>query len=136
MMATIKFRATTKTNTLNAIKTDIDSGGAAGKVRIYSGSMPADPDTAATGTLLAELPLSYPCGTIGSGTLTFSSITQDSAADNSGTAGYFRVLTSANTSIFDGDVSATGGGGMLQLNTTSIVAGGPVLITSMTISIP
>lgn len=135
-MATIKFRATTKTNTLNAIKTDIDSGGAAGKVRIYSGSMPADPDTAATGTLLAELALSYPCGTIGSGTLTFSSITQDSAADNSGTAGYFRVLTSANTSIFDGDVSATGGGGMLQLNTTSIVAGGPVVITSMTVSIP
>ena len=139
-MATIKFRDTTKTAVLNAIKTDIDSGGAAAKLRIYSGSIPATPDTAATGTLLSELTLSYPMGSItGSGAtlaLEFGAITQDSAANATGVAGYARVVTSGGTSIYDCDVSTTGGGGTLQLNTTNIVAGGPVLVTAFTISVP
>lgn len=139
-MATIKFRDIAKTAILNAIKTDIDSGGAAGKLRIYTGTYPATPETAATGTLLAELTLSYPMGSItGSGAtlaLTFSAITQDSSADASGVAGYARVVKSDGSSIFDCDVSTTGGGGTLQLNTTNIVAGGPVLVTSFVISVP
>ena len=139
-MATIKFRDTTKTAVLNAIKTDIDSGGAAAKLRIYSGAIPATPETAATGTLLAELTLSYPMGSItGSGAtlaLEFGTITHDSAADATGVAGYARVVTSSGTSIYDCDVSTTGGGGVLQLNTINIVAGGPVLVTAFMISVP
>ena len=139
-MATIKFRDTSKTAILNAIKTDIDSGAAAGKLLIYSGTIPATPETAATGTLLAELPLSYPMGSItGSGSslaLTFAAITQDSSANATGVAGYARVVTSSGTSIYDCDVSTTGGGGVLQLNTINIVAGGPVLVTAFMISVP
>ena len=140
-MATIRFRDIAKTAILNAIKTDIDAGAAAGKLRIYSGSMPATPETAATGTLLAELTLSYPMGAI-SGTgaalkLDFSSITQDSSADATGVAGYARITRfDGATVVFDCDVTATGAGGTLQLNTTNIVAGGPVLVTAFTISVP
>lgn len=142
-MATIHFRDIAKTAILNAIKTDIDAGAAAGYLRIYSGAMPATPETTATGILLAELRLSYPMGTIsGSGSslaLALSAITQDSSADNTGVAGYARFLSyNAVTpvAVFDCDVTATGSGGTLQLNTTSIVAGGPVLVTSFTISVP
>lgn len=140
-MATIHFRDVAKTAILNAIKADIDAGAAAGYLRIYSGAIPATPETAATGTLLAELRLSYPMGSVtGSAStlaLVFSAITQDSSADASGTAGYARILRSdGTTAVFDCDISATGGGGTLQLNTTSIVAGGPVLVTSFTISVP
>ncbi len=139
-MATIKFRDIAKTAILNAIKTDIDSGGSAGKLRIYTGTYPATPETSATGTLLAELTLSHPMGVI-SGTgaalaLTFSAITQDSSADASGVAGYARITNSDGVGVFDCDISTTGGGGTLQLNTTNIVAGGPVLVTSFVISVP
>jgi len=135
-MAVIKFKPTVKDNALTQIKNAIDAGSGPGKIRIYSGSIPATPETAASGTLLAELTLSDPCGTVSSGVLTFLAITQDSSADATGTAGYFRCLDSDNTAIFDGDCSVTGGGGTLQLNTTSIVSGGPVLITAFTMTIP
>lgn len=140
-MATIHFRDIAKTAILNAIKTDIDAGAAAGKLLIYSGAMPATPETAATGTLLAELTLSYPMGAVsGTGSelaLVFSNITQDSAANASGTASFARVVRSDGTTVvFDCDISATGGGGSLQLNTTNITINGPVLVTSFKITVP
>ena len=140
-MATVHFRDIAKTAILNSIKTDIDAGAAAGKLRIYSGAVPATPETAASGTLLAELTLSYPMGAItGTGAtlkLAFSAITQDSSADATGIAGYCRILRNdGTTAVFDGDVTATGGGGVLQLNTTSIAIGGPVLVSSFEISVP
>lgn len=136
-MATIKFRELTKNAVLLPIRTDIDSGSGAGKLRIYSGTIPATPETAASGTLLAELTLSDPCAPVAyGGVLTFSAITQDSSADETGTAGYARVLSSDNVAIFDCDVTATGAGGTLQLNTTSIVKFGPVLVTAFTLTVP
>jgi hypothetical protein len=35
----------------------------------------------------------------------------------------------------DIDITTTGGGGTLQLNTTNIVIGGPILITSFVLSV-
>ena len=138
-MAVIKFRDSTKVSVLGQIKAAIDAGGSAGKLRIYSGSIPASPSDAATGTLLAELTLGFPCAPTASGspiTLTFNAITQDSSADETGTAGYARILASDGTAIFDCDVTVTGAGGVLQLNTTSIVKFGPVLVTAFTLTVP
>ena len=145
-MATIHFRDIAKTAILNAIKTDIDAGAAAGKLRIYMGTMPATPGDAITGgdtgvNMLAELTLSYPMGAItGAGAtlaLEFGAVTQDSAADHTGAASFFRVFRNdGSTGILDGDVTITGSGGTLQLNTTSIVLGGPVLVNSFKISVP
>lgn len=118
---------------LNALAAMIDAGAGPGKVRIYDGSRPATGGAATT--LLAELTLSDPCAPVAaSAILTFSAITQDSSADATGTATWFRILDSNNNIIFDGSVTATGGGGDMQLVTTSIVAGQPVQITSFTIS--
>jgi hypothetical protein len=114
---------------LDAIVTEI---GTSGKVRIYSGSRPATGGTATT--LLAELPLSATAGTVASGVLTMNAITQDSSADAGGTASWFRVLTSADVAVIDGDVGTSGSD--LNLNTTTIVAAGPVAITSFTITAP
>lgn len=140
-MATVHFRDIAKTAILNALKTDIDAGAAAGKLRIYSGAMPAKPEDAITGTLLGELTLAYPVGAIeGTGAalkLNFSAITQDSSANNGGVASHFRVLRNdGTTAVFDGDITNTGGGGALQLNTINIVAGGPILVTAFSVSVP
>lgn len=97
--------------------------------------MPATPETAATGTLLAELVLAKPCGVVADKKLTFSAITQDLEANNTGYAGYVRLADSDGNVIIDGDVTPTGGTGVLKLNMTLITAMGPVFINSFELSI-
>ena len=56
---------------------------------------------------------------------------QDSSADASGTAGYFRIYASNGTTCgLQGTVTATGGGGDIQLSTVTIVAGQSITITN------
>lgn len=122
------YSTTLRNAQLDAITTAI---GASGKVRIYSGTRPATGGTATT--LLAELPLSATAAAAASGgVLTLNAITNDSSADATGTASWFRILTSANVAVIDGNVGTSGSD--LNLNTTSIVSGGPVAISSFTIT--
>lgn len=133
----LSFAATTANAMLAIINTNIDAGASAGNIRIYGGTMPATADTALSGnTLLAELVCSDPSAAAPTAkTLTLSAITQDASANASGTATFFRVTDSDNNVVLQGDVSATGGNGALQLNTVAIVAGGPVQITSATFTL-
>lgn len=105
-----------------------------GTLRIYSNDS-ADPDAASNGTLLAELQFASTAfqsatddGTNASAVA--NAITQDASANASGTAAHWRAFNSGGTMINKGTVSGTGGGGELQLNNTSIVAGGIVSISS------
>lgn len=109
-----------------------------GFVRVYSGAMPATPETAASGTLLAELTFGATAfAAAAAGVATANAIAQDASANNAGTAGYVRLLQSnGTTAMFDGDCTATGGGGFAELNSTSISAGAAVQCTAMTISLP
>jgi hypothetical protein len=113
---------------MDAITTAI---GASGLFRIYDGSRPASGGTATT--LLAELALSATAaGAASGGVLTFSSITQDSSANATGTATWFRIVTSGGTFVIDGSVGTSGSD--LNLTTTSIVSGQPVSVTSCVIT--
>ena len=135
-MAIIRFATVTKNNILTAVKTDIDGGTSGGTIKIYTGSMPATPETAiGVQVLLGTLVFSDPCGNVSSGVLTMSAISQDVSADATGTATWARIANSDGTAIFDVDITATGGGGVMQLNTTSIVVGGPILCTAFTVSV-
>ena len=53
-----------------------------------------------------------------------------------GTAGWFRVTDSNGAGVYDGSVSATGGGGDLQLSSTALATGISVDITSLTYTTP
>jgi len=121
--------ATTLRNTmLDAITT---AAGNAALLRIYDGSRPATGGTATT--LLAELTCGTPFAAgASSGVLTLGSITQDSSANATGTATWFRIVTSGGTFVLDGNVGTSGSD--LNLTTTSIVSGQPVSVTSFTIS--
>lgn len=120
----------------------VDVGGP-GFIRVYTGSQPAGPDTLPTGTLLAEFTLANPAfGAAVNGVATLDAtpvLTATGLAD--GTAGWFRMLTAAEEAgdgqgILDGSVTATGGGGQLQLNTTTISTGVDVNITAGTVTMP
>lgn len=136
-MAILRLKTAIRTSCVTPILTAIDAGSGAGTIKIYSGTIPADIDTAPSGSnlILAELTFSDPCGTVTDGVLTMGAITQDSSANNTGLARWARILDSTGATVADVDVSSTGGGGTLQLNTVNIVAGGPVLITSFTVTV-
>jgi hypothetical protein len=51
-----------------------------------------------------------------------------------GTAAWARIRTSGGTAVMDIDVTNTGGGGELELVTTSITTGQPVQITALTLT--
>lgn len=103
-----------------------------GKLRIYSGTQPANADAAITGTLLAELTMNDSAfGSPTAGLITAAAITQDSSADADGTATHFRLFKSDGTTpIFDGNVGTSGCD--LNLNSVSIQAGGVVAVSSFT----
>jgi hypothetical protein len=121
----------------NAITAACDAGSGAAVLEVRTGSKPASPDDSATGTLLASITLNDPSFSSASDgviTLDDSPALTDSSADATGTAGYFRIKTSAGTAVVDGTVTATGQGGDITLNTTSIVSGAAVTITGGTIT--
>lgn len=112
----------------------LDAGAGAGKVEIRTGSQPAGPDTAATGTVLATITLNDPAfGSSSSGTATadITPALTDASADATGTAGWFRAYDSNNLAVMDGSVGVD-----LILNTNSIVSGQPVTITAWTFTTP
>lgn len=121
----------------------IDGGAGPGVIRVYTGTQPATPATAPSGTLLAEFTLSDPAfGAAATGVATLDvtpALTDDGLA--AGTAGWFRILDSTEAAgtglgIIDGAVTATGGGGELELNSTTISIGVTVEITSGTVTMP
>lgn len=124
------YIATLRNAQLDAITTAV---GASGKLRIYSGTRPANVAASITGTLLAELTLGSTFAAAASaGLLTVNSITGDSSADATGTASHFRVFKSdGTTAVIDGDAGTSGSD--LNLNSTSLTAGATVNITSFTI---
>ena len=106
--------------------------GNAALLRIYDGTRPATGGAATT--LLAELTCGTPFAAgASSGVLTLGSITQDSSANATGTATWFRIVKADGTTVvMDGNVGTSGSD--LNLTTTSIVATQPVSITSFVLT--
>jgi hypothetical protein len=121
----------------------IDGGSGAGVIRVYTGAKPATPATSPTGTLLAEFTCSDPAfgaASAGVATLDITPALTDTGITD-GTAGYFRICDSTEAAgtglgVVDGTVTATGGGGDLTLNSTTISTGVAVEVTSGTITMP
>ena len=120
---------------LDTLLARIDAGSGPGVIAIYTSPKPATANAAATGTLLGTLTFTNPAGAAANArALTFSPITEDSAADADGTAFWARVKDSAGVTVFDCDVSDGGGSGMIKLNTVAVVMGGPIRITSFVLA--
>ena len=124
----LAYSTTLRNARQDAITTAI---GASGLFRIYDSSRPASGGAATT--LLAELALSATAaGASSGGVLTFNSIAQDASANATGTATWFRIVTSGGTFVIDGSVGTSGSD--LNITTTSIVATQPVSVTSCVIT--
>lgn len=123
---------------VDAVLALINAGGA-GTVEIRTGTQPADVSVAATGTLLGTLTCSATAfgGAVdntGKATATANAVTPDSNADAAGTAGWFRVYSGGGTGIIDGNITATGGGGDMELDNINIALNDTISINTWTFS--
>ena len=83
---------------------------------------------------VATLACSNPAfGAAASGTATASAISDDTSATG-GTAARFKFQDRNNGEVFRGSVTATGGGGDIELDNVTVGAGVTVSITSLTYS--
>ena len=110
--------------------------GTAGRILIRSGSPPANCAAANTGTSLATISTASDwLAAASGGTKAKSGTWQDIGADNTGTAGHFRIYDTAGTTCHaQGTVTATGGGGDMTVDNTGFVSGQVFTITSFTLT--
>lgn len=129
----IQFSAAVRNARLDAIETAV---GTSAVLKIRSGSVPANVATADAGTALAtlNLPSDWMAAASG-GSKALTGTWNDTSADATGTAAHFRVYASDGTTAhIQGTVTATGGGGDLQLDSTSITSGQTVTVTAFTLT--
>ena len=120
----------------------VDGGTGAGVLRVYTGTQPAGPGTAPSGTLLVSVTLGDPAfGASNTGVATLDvSTPRTGTVVADGTAGWFRVCDSTEAAgtglgVFDGSVTATGGGGDLTVGSTSFSTGATFTVSSLTYTV-
>lgn len=129
----IQYSTTVRNAWLDNIETTI---GTSAILRIRTGAAPANCGTADAGTILAEMTLpSDWLAAAASGSKALSGTWQDASANASGTAAHFRIYDSSGaTCHIQGTVTATSGGGDIELQNTSINSGQSVTITAFTLT--
>ena len=111
--------------------------GVSAKLSFYTGAPPAACATAASGTLLATL--SLPADWLSAAASGSKSLlgTWTGTGAAAGTIGYYRITDTAGTTCHEqGTVTATGGGGDMTVDNTSIASAQVVSITAYTLNMP
>lgn len=129
----VQLSTTVRNAMLDSIESTI---GTDAILRIRTGAAPADCATADSGTVLAAITLpSDWMAAASSGSKAKSGTWQDASADADGTAAHFRIYESTGTTChLQGTVTATSGGGDIELDNTSIATGQQVTITSFSLT--
>lgn len=118
----------------NTMAGDIVTAAAAGTLKIFSGAVPAncaaaDPTGELTSATLPNPALTASGGVCSAaGTWTFTGTA-------TGVAASFRLYTSAAVCFAQGDVTGTGGGGVMTIDSTTINSGQNGTVTSVTITV-
>jgi hypothetical protein len=132
----IQYSTVLRNNQLDQIESTV---GVSARLRLYSGSPPANCAAAPTGTLLVDMALpSDWMSNASSGSksrLGTWSGTGTAGAGSGTTAGYFRIVDSAGTTCHvQGTVTIAGGGGDMTLDNPNIATNQVVTVNTFTIS--
>lgn len=103
---------------------------------IRTGAAPTNTSDGDSGTLLATLTMNATAfGAASSGVATAGSITSETNAPNSGTMGHYRIKNNADAAVVcQGDVGLSGAD--INFDSVTVVAGGTVALTSLTVTQP
>lgn len=134
----LRLPAASRNAACDAVVDRFDGGSGAGTIDIRTGGQPASADDAATGTLLATFTLNDAAfGNSATGTATLDvDPALTTTGLSAGTAGWFRGKDSDGNTVMDGDVTATGDGGDLTMNTTTVSIGLDLEVTGGTVTMP
>ena len=135
-MANVHLATATVNALADALATRTDIGSGAATIKVYSGTQPANANTALSGnTLLVTFTLDNPAfGSASGGVITLAGVPRTQNGVAAGTATWFRMESSDPFTILDGDVGTTGT--TLVLNTTTISVGVSVSVTAGTFTMP
>lgn len=130
---TVQLSTSVRNARLDAIETTISTSAI---LKIRSGAQPASCAAADSGTVLATLNLpSDWLAAASSGSKAKSGTWEDGSADATGTAAHFRIYDSGgSTCHIQGSITATGGGGDMTIDSTSLTAGQTVTVTGFTLT--
>lgn len=129
---TIQLSVAARNARLDAFET---GAGASAKLQLRTGAQPADCSTAPSGTLLCEIALPADYMAAASAGSKAKSGTWSGTGAAAGTAGHFRIVDTAGTTChLQGSVTATGGGGDMTLDNTSIAVSQAVSVTTFTLN--
>lgn len=129
----IQLSTSVRNDRLDRIETTI---GADAVMKIRTGAPPTNCGTADSGTVVATLTLPTDwMAAASSGQKAMAGTWQDNSADAAGTAGHFRIYDSGGTTChMQGTITATGGGGDMELDNTVLAAGQQFQVTSFTLN--
>lgn len=112
------------------------------RINVYTGSQPATPETAASGTLLGTLTCSNPVFATATGkAAALNAVTSDTTADATGTAGYVRFYRTGDTA----PGSAGSGTDMrmdlditddIAISDANVIAGGTIALSGWSFNHP
>ena len=122
------YNATLRNNQLDEIT---GLAGASALLKIFSGTRPATGGAETTKLSEQVCNATFAPAATG-GVLTLNAIADDTSADATGTASWFRIESTVPTHVMDGDVAVSGAD--LNFDSISFVAGGTVSISSFTIT--
>lgn len=128
----VKMAQSTRNAMLDAIETDL---GTSPLLKMFTGTAPANVGDADTGTKLADmtLPSDWMAAATG-GSKALSGTWSDASADASGDLGYFRIYTSGAVCKLQGTITATGGGGDMQVANITVSSGQTINVTAFTLT--
>jgi hypothetical protein len=122
----MQFDLTLRTNRAQEV---VDRLGVNPVLELFTGAQPANCAAADTGTKLASAVLPNPCMTVANGVISKVGSWEDPAADADGLAGHYRLKTSGGTTIIQGTVTATGGGGDMTVANVNFAQGQTFTVT-------
>lgn len=140
MASAFEISTAVRNAAVDAIVDRLDANTPPAVCRIRTGAPPTNVSDASSGTLLGTCTFSNPAfGASSSGTATANAISSDTNADASGTAGHFRVYQGAagdTAAEWQGTAGEAGDTPDMVFDNKTIVAGGTIAISSMTITLP
>jgi hypothetical protein len=131
---TIQFAQSTAHAMLDAIETDL---GSSPVMYLRSGSPPGTCAGADSGTLISTIAMAADAWqNAASWAKAITAALSDASADAQGTLGHWRIKTSGGVTKLQGTITATGNGGDMTVDNTSVNAGQQIDVTSFSIGFP
>lgn len=126
---TIDYADAIQAARMNEVLAAIDSGTGQAMIQIFEGPRPAKGADASAYTVLCEVDIASPAGTVTNGELALD-VEGSSIVLATGSHAWARILSRDGVFVADLDTGETGSGADMEIGTPTLVQGGNILVAS------